>query len=135
MGNYDSSLTVRTNGSVKREAQKIYSDLGLDLSSAINVFLKKSIEYGGFPFEVRAKTPNERLLEALTDGPRKTFRLEGRLRTGDPADLVLLETETPYLIDSSTFLSKGRSTPFDGWEVSGRTLLTLKDGKTVYSAL
>ena len=67
MGNYDSSLTVRTNGSVKKEAQRIYSDLGLDLSSAINVFLKKSIEYGGFPFEVRAKTPNERLLEALRE--------------------------------------------------------------------
>lgn len=67
MGNYDSSLTVRTNGQIKEEAKKVYSDLGLDLSSAINVFLKKSIEYGGFPFEVRKKTPNERLLEALQE--------------------------------------------------------------------
>ena len=77
----------------------------------------------------------ERLLEALTDCPRRTFRLPGRLEPGAPADLVLLDLETPYRIESSAFLSKGRSTPFEGWEVQGRTLLTLKDGKTVYSAL
>ena len=58
MSNYDSSLTVRTNSGVKDDAKKIYSDLGLDLSTAINVFLRKSIEYEGFPFEVRKVNPN-----------------------------------------------------------------------------
>lgn len=67
MSNYDSSLTVRTNSEIKDNAKRVYSDLGLDLSTAINVFLRKSIEYGGFPFEVRKETPNKRLIEAIKE--------------------------------------------------------------------
>ena len=67
MTNYDSSLTVRTNSTVKKTAKEIYSDLGLDLSTAINVFLKKSIEQGGFPFEVRKENPNQRLRAAIQE--------------------------------------------------------------------
>ena len=67
MANYDSSLTVRTNGTIKERAKKIYEDLGLDLSTAVNVFLRKSIEYEGFPFEVRRMIPSEELLEAIRE--------------------------------------------------------------------
>ena len=67
MSKYNSSLTVRTNSEIKDDAKKVYSDLGLDLSTAINVFLRKSIEYGGFPFEVRKEIPNKRLLEAIKE--------------------------------------------------------------------
>ena len=38
MSKYNSSLTVRTNSEIKDDAKKVYSDLGLDLSTAINVF-------------------------------------------------------------------------------------------------
>jgi dihydroorotase len=76
----------------------------------------------------------ERLLEALTDGPRTAFGLPGRLETGAAADLVILDLDTQFTIDSRTFLSKGRSTPFDGWNVRGRVLKTLKNGRTVYDA-
>ena len=76
----------------------------------------------------------ERLLEALTGGPRKAFRLPGGLQPGAAADLVILDLDTPFSIDSRTFLSKGRSTPFDGWNVRGRVLKTLKNGRTVYDA-
>ena len=76
----------------------------------------------------------ERLLEALTDGPRKAFRLPGGLQPGAAADLVILDLDTPFTIDSGAFLSKGRSTPFDGWNVRGRVLKTLKNGRTVYDA-
>ncbi|MBR0462002.1 MAG: type II toxin-antitoxin system RelB/DinJ family antitoxin [Erysipelotrichaceae bacterium] len=67
MSNYDSSLTVRTNSRVKKSAKELYADLGLDLSTAINVFLRKSVECGGFPFEVRKKVPNERLMAAIKE--------------------------------------------------------------------
>ena len=67
MSKYNSSLTVRINSEIKDDAKKVYSDLGLDLSTAINVFLRKSIEYGGFPFEVRKEIPNKRLLEAIKE--------------------------------------------------------------------
>ena len=67
MNNYDSSLTVRTNSDIKSNAKKVYEELGMDLSTAINVFLRKSIEFGGFPFEVRKERPNQRLLTAIKE--------------------------------------------------------------------
>ena len=78
------------------------------------------------------RIPLERLVEALTDGPRKAFRLGGGLRIGAPADLTVLDTENPFNLDPARFLSKGRSTPFAGMKVHGRVLLTLKEGRTVY---
>ena len=52
-----------------------------------------------------------------------------------PADIAVLDLENEFTIDSRTFLSKGRSTPFDGWKVRGKVLMTLKDGKAVYNNL
>ena len=49
----DSSLTIRVNSEVKREAQKIFSDLGLDTTTAFNIFLRQVIVCRGLPFEVR----------------------------------------------------------------------------------
>ena len=73
-----------------------------------------------------------RMIELMCDNPRRRFRLGGALREGEAADIALFDISTPYRIDSREFLSKGRSTPFDGWEVFGRCLLTLKDGHKVW---
>ncbi len=48
----------RTSSDVKERATAIYSKWGLSLSDAINVFLVKSIEVGGLPFEMRPETPS-----------------------------------------------------------------------------
>ena len=74
----------------------------------------------------------ERLIEALTEGPRRAFRLEGGLCVGAPADLTVIDTEEAYTIDPDRFRSQGRATPFAGMRVYGRILLTLKDGRSVY---
>lgn len=73
-----------------------------------------------------------RMIELMCDNPRRIFRLGGALREGEAADIALFDISTPYRIDSREFLSKGRSTPFDGWKVFGRCLLTLKDGHKVW---
>ena len=46
--------------------------------------------------------------------------------------MILVDIEHPYKIDKNKFASKGRNTPFDGWEVKGRVLYTLCDGKIIY---
>ena len=48
------------------------------------------------------------------------------------ADLTILDLDTEFTIDSKTFLSKGKSTPFDGARVQGHSVLTMVDGKIVY---
>lgn len=61
------TIAIRVPEDVKENARSIYEKLGFDLSTAINVFLRKSIECGGFPFEVRHEAPNEETLKAIKD--------------------------------------------------------------------
>lgn len=75
----------------------------------------------------------ERLTDALCASPRRIFRLGGgSLEEGARADVCVIDLNEEYVIDSSRFLSMGRSTPFDGRRVRGRVKLTLKDGRIVY---
>ena len=81
------------------------------------------------------KVSLERLVEAMSTAPRRIFRIGGALEQGMPADIAVLDLENKFTIDSNTFLSKGRSTPFDGWKVRGRVLMTFKDGRVIYNNL
>ncbi len=76
----------------------------------------------------------QRLLEALTDGPRRTFRLPGALREGERADLCLIDLYAAWRIDSSRFASKGHATPFDGLQVRSRIDKTIFNGYLVYDS-
>ena len=49
-----------------------------------------------------------------------------------PADFTVLDLGAQYRVDPEMFLSKGRATPFAGWEVQGRAVLTVVGGKEVY---
>ncbi len=77
----------------------------------------------------------ERLIEAMSEAPRRIFGLGGGLAPGCPADIAVIDTEHPFTIDSRTFLSKGKATPFDGWNVYGKIILTLRGGVTVYKEI
>lgn len=46
------TLNIRVDDGVKKDAAELFSDLGLDLSTAVNIFLRQSIMRGGLPFEV-----------------------------------------------------------------------------------
>jgi len=74
----------------------------------------------------------ERIVEALTTGPRRAFRLDGGLQPGARADLTVIDPEASWTIDPADFLSLGKATPFAGAAVRSRILLTLKDGIPVY---
>ena len=66
----DTSVTIRMNKNVKLQAQHIFSDLGMDMSTAINVFLRRAICYKGFPFDIRLDIPNKTTLEAIDEGEK-----------------------------------------------------------------
>lgn len=74
----------------------------------------------------------EKLISLMCDNPRRIFRLGGVLEEGAKADLAVFDIQEEYTIDSSTFHTMGRSTPFEGWRVKGRCVLTLKNGRPVW---
>ncbi|MDR1599987.1 MAG: dihydroorotase [Oscillospiraceae bacterium] len=77
--------------------------------------------------------PLERLLETLTAAPRALLGEPPGMTVGSPADITVLDTSTSYKIDPRAFLSKGRSTPFDGWEVRIQPMLTFVEGRLMWN--
>ena len=69
-----------------------------------------------------------KLLELLCVNPRRRFGLP--LGT----DYSIWDLNAAYPIDPEDFLSKGRATPFAGWQVNGKCIATICDGKLVYAA-
>ena len=60
------TINVRVDDDVKREASAIFSDIGLDMSTAINMFLHQAIMQEGLPFEAK-RVPNAETLAALEE--------------------------------------------------------------------
>lgn len=57
-------FTVCIDSDIKKQCEAMYGELGIDLNTAINVFLRQSLRVGGFPFDVRLKQPNKETIEA-----------------------------------------------------------------------
>ncbi len=62
----NTSVNVRTTEEIKKGAEVIFSGLGLNISSAVNLFLKQVINYRGIPFDLRLP-PNKETLHAMDD--------------------------------------------------------------------
>ena len=61
------SMNIRMDKNIKEQAQKLFSEFGLDMTTAINIFLRQSIREQKIPFELRLNTPNKETLEALEE--------------------------------------------------------------------
>ena len=71
----------------------------------------------------------DRLMELLVTKPRERFGLP----LGN--DFSIWDLDAEYEIDPAEFVSMGKATPFQGWKVQGKCLLTVCDGKIVYKSV
>lgn len=73
------------------------------------------------------------LVKVMSTNPSRIFGIEdrGELREGSAADLVVVDLKKEYTIDSSTFHSKAKYSPFDGWRVKGKPVKTFVSGRLV----
>ena len=62
------NLNIRTDVEVKAAAEQLFNELGLNLTTAVNMFLRQAIRTGGIPFEVKLNTPNETTAAAIAEG-------------------------------------------------------------------
>jgi dihydroorotase len=75
------------------------------------------------------------LFRALSFNPAERLGLpQGRLAEGVPADLVLFNPDTPFVLDRFSLLSKSKNTPFDGARLEGKVLATYVAGQPVHEA-
>lgn len=74
----------------------------------------------------------EHLVKIMSINPRKVFRIEGGLNIGDRADIVLLDTEREWVVDSEKFYSMGKISMFVGRQMVGDVAMTIHRGNVVY---
>lgn len=75
----------------------------------------------------------QQLVDWLTKKPADVFNLPyGRLEVGGVADLTLIDLEQERAIDKTTFVSKGKNTPFNGWNCAGWPVMTVFEGEVVW---
>lgn len=66
------STNINIDSELKKSAQELYSDLGLDLSTAVNLFLKQSLREQKIPFEIKRENGEEGFLDTLKSFSNKT---------------------------------------------------------------
>lgn len=84
------TLQIRIDDTLKKDADELFSSLGLDISTAIRIFLNASVENAGIPFSVRHKTIPHSLQEAVYDS-RYRRNLNGPFDTAEDAVASMLE--------------------------------------------
>lgn len=110
---------------------------------------EKAVEFDAAPFGVvgletaaavvydrlvaRGRLSVERFAALFGAGPAKAFGLPGgTLAAGSPADVTLFDEKARWKVDPTRFVSKGRSTPFAGWELAGAPAATIVAGTIVW---
>ena len=66
------NLNIRTDKAIKDQAEEIFNELGLNMTTAINMFLRTAICEHGIPFELKLEVPNDATATAIEDGKKMT---------------------------------------------------------------
>ncbi|NLE06434.1 MAG: dihydroorotase family protein, partial [Crenarchaeota archaeon] len=76
----------------------------------------------------------QRAVELLSEKPAEIFSLHdrGKIEPGKNADLIVIDLNSKYKIDSTKFQSKVKYSPFHGWEVKGKLITTMVGGQIVF---
>ena len=64
------NFSVRMDSDVKKQSEALFAELGMNLTTAINVFLRQSIRVGSFPFDVTLNVPNTATRAAMQEAER-----------------------------------------------------------------
>ena len=62
------NLNIRTDKGIKDQAEEIFAELGLNMTTAVNMFLRTAIREHGIPFELKLDVPNETTAAAIEEG-------------------------------------------------------------------
>ncbi len=67
------NLNIRTDKDVKEQAERLFAELGLNMSTAVNMFLRAVIRANGIPFALRIEDYNSETIAAIEEGERLAY--------------------------------------------------------------
>jgi DNA-damage-inducible protein J len=64
------NMSIRMDAELKKQAEKLFSELGMNMTTAFNIFLRQSVRQQRIPFDVALETPNPETLAAMEEAER-----------------------------------------------------------------
>ena len=64
------NISIRMDSDLKAQADALFSELGMNLSTAFNIFVRQSLREGGIPFEIKMEQPNKETIAAMLEAER-----------------------------------------------------------------
>ena len=61
------NVNIRMDTELKAQADELFAELGMNLSTAFNIFVRQSLREGGIPFEIRTDRPNKETIAAMLE--------------------------------------------------------------------
>lgn len=65
--NNTTNLNIRIDKTVKESSEKVFEELGLNMTTAVNIFLRQVIRVNGIPFEIKGSIPKQETIEAMEE--------------------------------------------------------------------
>ena len=72
MAGNSTNISIRMDANLKAQADALFAELGMNLSTAFNIFVRQSLREGGIPFEVKLEKPNTETIAAMLEAERIT---------------------------------------------------------------
>jgi DNA-damage-inducible protein J len=70
MAGNTTNISIRMDADLKAKADALFAELGMNLSTAFNIFVRQSLREGGIPFDVKLEQPNEETIAAIREAER-----------------------------------------------------------------
>ena len=85
MAGNTTNVSIRMDADLKAQADELFAELGMSLSTAFNIFVRQSLREGGLPFEVKLERPNQETAAAMREAERiaRDPKVKGYRNTGE----------------------------------------------------
>ena len=70
MAKNTTNISIRMDSELKKQADELFAELGMNLSTAFNIFVRQSLREGGLPFQVKVEQPNKETIAAMLEAER-----------------------------------------------------------------
>lgn len=67
MAGSTTNISIRMDSELKAQADALFAELGMNLSTAFNIFVRQSLREGGIPFEINLRQPNKETIAAMLE--------------------------------------------------------------------
>ena len=91
------NLNIRTEKAIKDQAEEIFNELGLNMTTAINIFLRTAIREHGIPFELKLEVPNDTTAAAIEEGRTRRMKYDIQFTNQFKKDLKLAKKQNKNL--------------------------------------